>query len=229
MDEDWTDERINYWINKYDSINQLIVDFCRAKTVRIGKWRWPPPKEDGTPGTAEGFFEFKMRKMKEKGWPQIHSCNIVIFLYQKYLDIISDSDEICASFQTVPRRFKFDLSSLAYFLQFRLSPKPAYQSVCVREGDIVPGANFQNILKQQLLCNLVHGVPLPAVRYAIFSVLFPEERPLLYRVYWSWLKLCWATYRARIFKFLRSPRIYSKESIPWYGTTTLFLLGSSLP
>ena len=42
--------------------------FFRAKTVRIGKWRWPPPKEDGTAATAEGFFEFKMRKMKEKGW-----------------------------------------------------------------------------------------------------------------------------------------------------------------
>merc|ERR1719192_64504 len=37
----------------------------RAKTVRIGKWRWPPPKEDGD-ALAEGFFEFKMRKMKQK-------------------------------------------------------------------------------------------------------------------------------------------------------------------
>jgi hypothetical protein len=100
------------------------MDFCRAKTVRIGKWRWPPPKEDGTPGTAEGFFEFKMRKMKEKGWPQIHSCNIVIFLYLKYyLDIISNSDEFCASFLAVPRRFTIVLSSLAYFLQFQISPQ----------------------------------------------------------------------------------------------------------
>jgi hypothetical protein len=45
-----------------------MIIFCRAKTVRIGKWRWPPPKEDGSAATAEGFFEFKMRKMKEKGW-----------------------------------------------------------------------------------------------------------------------------------------------------------------
>merc|ERR1719330_467373 len=39
--------------------------YMRAKTVRIGNWRWPPPKEaiDGDP---EGFFEFKMRKMGEK-------------------------------------------------------------------------------------------------------------------------------------------------------------------
>jgi hypothetical protein len=124
-------------------INQLIMDFFRAKTVRIGKWRWPPPKEDGTPGTAEGFFEFKMRKMKEKGWPQIHSCNIVIFLYQKTLSRTPlNSDELCASFQTVPCRFTFDLSSLAYFLQFRLSPKPAYQKCLCRQGEIVSRANF---------------------------------------------------------------------------------------
>lgn len=42
--------------------------YTRAKTVRIGKWRWPPPKEEmqGDQSAAEGFFEFKMRKMSEK-------------------------------------------------------------------------------------------------------------------------------------------------------------------
>ena len=39
--------------------------YSRARTVRIGKWRWPPPKEDGD-ALAEGFFQFKMRKMKER-------------------------------------------------------------------------------------------------------------------------------------------------------------------
>ena len=39
--------------------------YGRAKTVRIGKWRWPPPKEESE-GMGEGFFEFKMRKMKVK-------------------------------------------------------------------------------------------------------------------------------------------------------------------
>ena len=40
--------------------------YGRAKTVRIGKWRWPPAKED-MDGNTEGFFEFKMRKnMKTK-------------------------------------------------------------------------------------------------------------------------------------------------------------------
>lgn len=45
--------------------------YARARTVRIGKWRWPPPKEEmgeaGAEGqTAEGFFEFKMRKLQQK-------------------------------------------------------------------------------------------------------------------------------------------------------------------
>ena len=48
--------------------------YTRARTVRIGKWRWPPPKEEmdaaaGNEGGAdvgEGFFEFKMRKMQER-------------------------------------------------------------------------------------------------------------------------------------------------------------------
>ena len=41
--------------------------YTRARTVRIGKWRWPPPKDETTgEQPAEGFFEFKMRKMSEK-------------------------------------------------------------------------------------------------------------------------------------------------------------------
>jgi hypothetical protein len=55
---------------------------ARDRTVRIGKWRWPPPKEDAADATdaaaaanaavaasnaqQEGFFEFKMRKMNER-------------------------------------------------------------------------------------------------------------------------------------------------------------------
>ena len=41
--------------------------YSRARTVRIGKWRWPPPKDEtSTEQPVEGFFEFKMRKMSEK-------------------------------------------------------------------------------------------------------------------------------------------------------------------
>ena len=39
--------------------------YTRNRTVRIGKWRWPPPREDGD-ALAEGFFQFKMRKMKQR-------------------------------------------------------------------------------------------------------------------------------------------------------------------
>ncbi|KAI1292215.1 Unconventional myosin-XV [Halotydeus destructor] len=39
----------------------------RAKTVRIGKWRWPPPRDDaGEPLPADSFFEFKLKKKHEK-------------------------------------------------------------------------------------------------------------------------------------------------------------------
>ena len=43
--------------------------------MRIGKWRWPPPKElleqcpDGVTAedaATEGFLEFKMRKLQER-------------------------------------------------------------------------------------------------------------------------------------------------------------------
>ena len=52
----------------------LLDQYKRDSTVRIGKWRWPPPKEQiaqGTEGapedeTAEGFLEFKMRKLQER-------------------------------------------------------------------------------------------------------------------------------------------------------------------
>jgi hypothetical protein len=78
------------------------------------------------------------------------------YSHQKTLSRISrSSDELCASFLTVPRRFTFGLSSLAYFLQFQLSHQTRLSKYLCREGEIVPGANFQNILKQQLLSNLV--------------------------------------------------------------------------
>ena len=50
--------------------------YKRDNTVRIGKWRWPPPKEEiaamegeargENQGEAEGFLEFKMRKLQER-------------------------------------------------------------------------------------------------------------------------------------------------------------------
>lgn len=43
--------------------------YGRAKTVRIGKWRWPPPKDDTTPTNGEDFMHFKMRQNQRKITP----------------------------------------------------------------------------------------------------------------------------------------------------------------
>lgn len=42
--------------------------YGRAKTVRIGKWRWPPPREDAEQVTtpAPSFFEFKLMKKHQE-------------------------------------------------------------------------------------------------------------------------------------------------------------------
>ena len=60
--------------NQFITTGHLLDQYKRDSTVRIGKWRWPPPKEQipqGTEGapedeTAEGFLEFKMRKLQER-------------------------------------------------------------------------------------------------------------------------------------------------------------------
>lgn len=45
-------------------------EFGRAKTVRIGKWRWPPARTDaddaGQPVDAASFLEFKMQQKLRK-------------------------------------------------------------------------------------------------------------------------------------------------------------------
>lgn len=37
--------------------------YGRAKTVRIGKWRWPPPKDDNS---DTSFLQFKMKQQRRK-------------------------------------------------------------------------------------------------------------------------------------------------------------------
>ncbi|KAG1658544.1 putative ATP-dependent RNA helicase DDX5 [Nymphon striatum] len=39
--------------------------YGREKTIRIGKWRWPPPRGDGNDPNSS-FFAFKMQKQQEK-------------------------------------------------------------------------------------------------------------------------------------------------------------------
>lgn len=40
--------------------------YGREKTIRIGKWRWPPPLDESEGGNSSSFLEFKMKKQQEK-------------------------------------------------------------------------------------------------------------------------------------------------------------------
>lgn len=44
--------------------------YGRAKTVRIGKWRWPPPQDGNVNESDENFMHFKMRQNQRKQTPQ---------------------------------------------------------------------------------------------------------------------------------------------------------------
>jgi myosin XV len=44
--------------------------YGRAKTVRIGKWRWPPPQDGVVAENGENFIHFKMRQNQRKTTPQ---------------------------------------------------------------------------------------------------------------------------------------------------------------
>ncbi|CAG0891503.1 unnamed protein product [Darwinula stevensoni] len=48
--------------------------YGRAKTVRIGKWRWPPPRSDAE-DTTDSFLQFKIRQQHKKILGQKDSPN----------------------------------------------------------------------------------------------------------------------------------------------------------
>lgn len=39
--------------------------FGRAKTVRIGKWRWPPPRDENG-DASDSFLQFKLRQQSAR-------------------------------------------------------------------------------------------------------------------------------------------------------------------
>ncbi|XP_059608839.1 unconventional myosin-XV [Phlebotomus argentipes] len=51
----------------------FIDPYGRAKTVRIGKWRWPPPQDTPMNETDENFLHFKMRQNQRKTSPHAHN------------------------------------------------------------------------------------------------------------------------------------------------------------
>nr|CAD7423407.1 unnamed protein product [Timema monikensis] len=48
--------------------------YGRAKTVRIGKWRWPPPKMENE-DSSDSFLQFKLRQHHRKTTPQQQQYN----------------------------------------------------------------------------------------------------------------------------------------------------------
>lgn len=50
--------------------------YGRAKTVRIGKWRWPPPKDAAGQDTPQDFTKFKMRQIQRRVTPQAQSNGV---------------------------------------------------------------------------------------------------------------------------------------------------------
>ncbi|XP_055590383.1 unconventional myosin-XV-like, partial [Uranotaenia lowii] len=50
-------------------VRPFIDPYGRAKTVRIGKWRWPPPK-DANGEDEENYIRFKLRQSNRKTTPQ---------------------------------------------------------------------------------------------------------------------------------------------------------------
>ncbi|CAB3253169.1 unnamed protein product [Arctia plantaginis] len=51
-------------------ITGFIDPYGRAKTVRIGKWRWPPPKDAVGQDPTQDFTKFKLRQIQRRHTPQ---------------------------------------------------------------------------------------------------------------------------------------------------------------
>jgi myosin-15 len=64
-------------LESYDPLeNRPFIDpYGRAKTVRIGKWRWPPPQGATQEEVAENYIQFKMRQNQKRSTPKSHNNN----------------------------------------------------------------------------------------------------------------------------------------------------------
>lgn len=56
--------------------------YQRAKTVRIGKWRWPPPKGEEDPN--DSFLQFKIRQQSRKTSKQSDGKVLLLLLLLFY-------------------------------------------------------------------------------------------------------------------------------------------------
>ncbi|KAK4873712.1 hypothetical protein RN001_013072 [Aquatica leii] len=58
-------------------VRPFMDPYGRAKTVRIGKWRWPPPKDGNNPEASEDFMHFKLRQNQRKITPNKEQISVV--------------------------------------------------------------------------------------------------------------------------------------------------------
>ncbi|KAF5306868.1 hypothetical protein FQA39_LY00098 [Lamprigera yunnana] len=58
-------------------VRPFMDPYGRAKTVRIGKWRWPPPKDGSNPQAGEDFMHFKLRQNQRKITPNKEQISVV--------------------------------------------------------------------------------------------------------------------------------------------------------
>lgn len=61
----------NLWADPLEA-RPFLDPYGRAKTVRIGKWRWPPPNAADQVDSSQDFMAFKMRQNQRKMTPQAH-------------------------------------------------------------------------------------------------------------------------------------------------------------
>lgn len=61
--------------NDPSSARPFLDPYGRAKTVRIGKWRWPPPQDGIQIESDDNFIHFKMRQIQRKQTPQSQNSN----------------------------------------------------------------------------------------------------------------------------------------------------------
>ncbi|CAG4937205.1 unnamed protein product [Parnassius apollo] len=57
-------------------VRPFLDPYGRAKTVRIGKWRWPPPKDAANQETSQDFTKFKLRQIQRKHTPQAQTNGV---------------------------------------------------------------------------------------------------------------------------------------------------------
>ena len=90
-----------------DPNSPSMVDvYGRVKTIRIGKWRWPPPK--GTEEGSQSFLEFKMKQQQRKfSKEQVNNPGKVGFI------TCSDS---CSSLRKITD--KYSIEDVILFIHF---------------------------------------------------------------------------------------------------------------